>query len=305
MENQKLIRQSNKIIFKGLKNYFLLTKPKVLTLLIFTSVSGAFLAKQGIPNLFELTGLLIGGYCASGSAATLNMYFETDVDQNMGRTKNRPIADGSISPNKALVFAIFLAFLSFLSLYLLNNLLAAILAFLGGFFYVGIYTLYLKKRTVQNIVIGGAAGAFPPLVGYASISNSLTLEAIYLFVIIFFWTPPHFWALAIMIKDDYAKAEIPMLPVVKGIENASLQILLYSILLIIITTLTVLVSSTLSSIYLLSSVLLGIILIYKSFKLYKSLDRKDAVSTYTFSLLYLFLLMTAVMVDSSINFLEF
>ena len=305
MENQKLIRQSNKIIFKGLKNYFLLTKPKVLTLLIFTSVSGAFLAKQGIPNLFELSGLLIGGYCASGSAATLNMYFETDVDQNMGRTKNRPIADGSISPNKALVFAIFLAFLSFLSLYLLNNLLAAILAFLGGFFYVGIYTLYLKKRTVQNIVIGGAAGAFPPLVGYASISNSLTLEAIYLFVIIFFWTPPHFWALAIMIKDDYAKAEIPMLPVVKGIENASLQILLYSILLIIITTLTVLVSSILSSIYLLSSILLGIILIYKSYKLYKTLERKDAVSTYTFSLLYLFLLMTAVMVDSSINFLEF
>ena len=214
MENQKLIRQSNKLFFKSLKNYFLLTKPKVLTLLIFTSVSGAFLAKQGIPNLFELTGLLIGGYCASGSAATLNMYFETDVDQNMGRTKNRPIADGSISPNKALIFAIFLAFLSFVSLYLLNNLLAAILAFLGGFFYVGIYTLYLKKRTVQNIVIGGAAGAFPPLVGYASISNSLTLEAIYLFVIIFFWTPPHFWALAIMIKDDYAKAEIPMLPVV-------------------------------------------------------------------------------------------
>ena len=252
MENQKLIRQSNKLFFKSLKNYFLLTKPKVLTLLIFTSVSGAFLAKQGIPNLFELTGLLIGGYCASGSAATLNMYFETDVDQNMGRTKNRPIADGSISPNKALIFALFLAFLSFVSLYLLNNLLAAILAFLGGFFYVGIYTLYLKKRTVQNIVIGGAAGAFPPLVGYASISNSLTLEAIYLFVIIFFWTPPHFWALAIMIKDDYAKAEIPMLPVVKGIENASLQILLYSILLIIITTLTVLVSSILSSIYLLS-----------------------------------------------------
>ena len=305
MENQKLIRQSNKLFFKSLKNYFLLTKPKVLTLLIFTSVSGAFLAKQGIPNLFELTGLLIGGYCASGSAATLNMYFETDIDQNMGRTKNRPIADGSISPNKALIFAIFLAFLSFLSLYLLNNLLAAILAFLGGFFYVGIYTLYLKKRTVQNIVIGGAAGAFPPLVGYASISNSLTLEAIYLFVIIFFWTPPHFWALAIMIKDDYAKAEIPMLPVVKGIENASLQILLYSILLIIITTLTVLVSSILSSIYLLSSILLGVILIYKSYKLFKTLERKDAVSTYTFSLLYLFLLMTAVMVDSSINFLEF
>jgi len=305
MQNQKIILKTNKSIIKSAKDYFLLTKPRVLTLLIFTSVSGAFLAKQGFPNPLELLGLLIGGYCSSGSAATLNMYFETDVDQNMGRTKNRPIAEGTISHNKALVFAIILALASFLSLYFLNNLLAAVLAFLGGFFYVVIYTLYLKKRTVQNIVVGGAAGAFPPLVGYAAISNTITLEAIYLFVIIFFWTPPHFWALAIMIKDDYAKAKIPMLPVVKGVENASLQILLYSILLILITTLTVLVSSVLGGIYLISSILLGLILVYKSFKLYKTLERKEAVSTYKFSLLYLFVLMGVVMIDSSINFIEF
>ena len=172
MQNQKIILKTNKSIIKSAKDYFLLTKPRVLTLLIFTSVSGAFLAKQGFPNPLELLGLLIGGYCSSGSAATLNMYFETDVDQNMGRTKNRPIAEGTISHNKALVFAIILALASFLSLYFLNNLLAAVLAFLGGFFYVVIYTLYLKKRTVQNIVVGGAAGAFPPLVGYAAISNT-------------------------------------------------------------------------------------------------------------------------------------
>ena len=136
MQNQKIIIKTNKSIIKLAKDYFLLTKPRVLTLLIFTSVSGAFLAKQGFPNPLELLGLLIGGYCSSGSAATLNMYFETDVDQNMGRTKNRPIAEGTISPNKALVFAIILALASFLSLYLLNNLLAAVLAFLGGFFVV-------------------------------------------------------------------------------------------------------------------------------------------------------------------------
>ncbi|MDG2101396.1 MAG: heme o synthase [Dehalococcoidia bacterium] len=288
-----------------INQYFLLTKPRVLTLLIFTSISGAFLAKQGVPGIIEMVGLLIGGYCSSGSAATLNMYFEKEVDQNMGRTKHRPIAEGIISPKNALIFAIILAIISFLSLLLINNLLSALLALGGGFFYVAIYTLYLKKRTIQNIVVGGSAGAFPPLVGYAAISNTITLEAIYLFVIIFFWTPPHFWALAIMIKDDYAKAKIPMLPVVKGVENAALQIFLYSILLILVTTLTILVSPSLGSIYLISSLVLGIILIYRSFRLYKSLDRSEAVSTYKYSLLYLFLLMTAVMIDSSVNFLEF
>ena len=253
----------------------------------------------------ESIGLLIGGYCSAGSAATLNMYFEKEVDQKMGRTKHRPIAEGIISSKNALIFAIILAIISFISLLFINNLLSALLALGGGFFYVAIYTLYLKKRTIQNIVVGGSAGAFPPLVGYAAISNTLTLEALYLFVIIFFWTPPHFWALAIMIKDDYAKAKIPMLPVVKGVENAALQIFLYSILLILITTLTILVSPSLGSIYLISSLVLGIILIYRSFRLYKSLDRSDAVSTYKYSLLYLFLLMGAVMIDSSVNFLEF
>lgn len=287
-----------------LKNYFLLTKPRVLTLLIFSSFGGAFLAKQGVPSLFESIGLFIGGYCASGAAATLNMYFETDIDRDMGRTKNRPIADGSISHNKALAFSIFLSIISFISLLFLNNLLAAILAFAGGFFYVAVYTLYLKRRTIQNIVIGGAAGAFPPLVGYAAISNNLTLESIYLFLIIFFWTPPHFWALAIMIKDDYEKANIPMLPVVKGIKNASLQILLYSILLVLITTLTATISSSLGWVYITSSIILGTILIIMAFQLYKKQDRTSAVSIYKYSLLYLFLLIGFVMADSSINYLE-
>ena len=287
-----------------IKNYFLLTKPRVLTLLIFSSFGGAFLAKQGVPNLAESFGLFIGGYCSSGAAATLNMYFETDIDKDMGRTRNRPIAEGTISHKQALVFAIALAILSFTSLYLLNNLLAAILAFAGGFFYVGIYTLYLKRRTIQNIVIGGSAGAFPPLVGYAAISNNITLEALYLFLIIFFWTPPHFWALAIMIKDDYERAKIPMLPVVKGIKNASLQIFLYCILLMFISLLIVTIASSLGWIYVTSSIVLGAILIAKSYKLLKKLDRPSAVSTYKFSLLYLFLLIGAVMIDSSVIFME-
>ena len=287
-----------------IKNYFLLIKPRVLTLLIFTSFGGAFLAKQGVPSLLESIGLFVGGYCASGAAATLNMYFETDIDQDMGRTKNRPIADGSITHNNALLFSIFLSLVSFASLFFLNNLLAAILAFAGGFFYVVIYTLYLKRRTIQNIVIGGAAGAFPPLVGYAAINNNLTLEAIYLFLIIFFWTPPHFWALAIMIKDDYEKANIPMLPVVKGTKNASLQILLYSILLVFITTLTVTISSSLGWIYIISSIILGFILIIMAYQLYQKQDRESAVSIYKYSLLYLFLLIGFVMADSSIVYLE-
>ncbi len=288
----------------NIKNYFLLTKPRVLSLLIFSSFGGAFLAKEGVPSFFECIGLFIGGYCASGAAATLNMYFETDIDRDMGRTKNRPIAEGSITHKNALVFSILLSIISFLSLYFFNNFLAAALAFAGGFFYVVIYTLYLKRRTTQNIVIGGSAGAFPPLVGYAAISNNITLEALYLFLIIFFWTPPHFWTLAIMIKDDYEKAKIPMLPVVKGVKNASLQILLYSILLLFITMLTVTVSASLGWGYLICSIILGLILIVKSYNLYKRLDRPSAVSAYTFSLLYLFLLIGAIMIDSSINFLE-
>lgn len=287
-----------------INNYFLLTKPRVLTLLIFTSFGGAFLAKQGVPSLLECLGLFIGGYCASGAAATLNMYFETDIDRDMGRTKNRPIADGSISHKKALGFSIALSIISFISLFFLNNFLAAILAFSGGFFYVVIYTLYLKRRTIQNIVIGGSAGAFPPLVGYAAINNNLTLESIYLFLIIFFWTPPHFWALAIMIKDDYAKVNIPMLPVVKGVKNASMQILLYSILLVFITILIVTISPSLGWIYVISSIILGIILIIKAFDLFKSQDRTSAVSIYKYSLIYLFLLIGFIMIDSSINFLE-
>jgi len=288
----------------NIKNYFLLTKPRVLTLLIFTSFGGAFLAKEGVPSFLECLGLFIGGYCASGAAATLNMYFETDIDRDMGRTKNRPIAEGSVTHKKALTFSIFLSIVSFISLYFFNNLLAAILAFAGGFFYVVIYTLYLKRRTIQNIVIGGSAGAFPPLVGYAAISNNITLESFYLFLIVFFWTPPHFWALAIMIKDDYEKAKIPMLPVVKGVKNASLQIFLYSILLLLITTLTVTVATSLGWIYLISSIILGLILILKSYNLYKRLDKPSAVSTYTYSLLYLFILVGVIMIDSSIKFLE-
>ena len=179
------------------------------------------------------------------------------------------------------------------------------MALLGSFLYVGFYTLYIKQRTVQNIVVGGAAGAIPPLVGYAAIGNSITLEALYLFLIIFFWTPPHFWALAIMIKDDYEKAKIPMLPVIKGIKNTSLQIFLYSIILLFITILTGVVANSLGWIFMISSMLAGGIFIYKSFKLFKIANKKEAISTYIYSLLYLFVIMSLVIVDSSIQFMEF
>ena len=291
--------------FAVINNYFLLTKPRVQTLLVFSSLSGAFLAERGVPNMISLVGLLLGGYFAAGGSSALNMYFEKDIDKNMGRTKNRPIVEGKLKPKNALVFGIILIVSSFLILFTINNLLAALLALLGSLLYVGFYTLYIKQRTVQNIVVGGAAGAIPPLVGYASISNSITLEALYLFLIIFFWTPPHFWALAIMIKDDYEKAKIPMLPVVKGIKNTSLQIFLYSIILLFITVLTGVVANSLGWIFMISSILVGGIFIYKSFKLFKIANKKEAISTYIYSLLYLFVIMSLVIVDSSIKFMEF
>ena len=233
------------------------------------------------------------------------MYFEKDIDKNMGRTKNRPIVEGKVKPKNALGFGIILIVASFIILFTINNLLAALLALLGSFLYVGFYTLYIKQRTVQNIVVGGAAGAIPPLVGYAAIGNSITLEALYLFLIIFFWTPPHFWALAIMIKDDYEKAKIPMLPVVKGIKNTALQIFLYSIILLLITLLTGVVADSLGWLFMISSVIFGGIFIYKSFKLFKIANKKEAKSTYIFSLLYLFVIMSFVIIDSSIKFMEF
>lgn len=281
-----------------LGDFLALTKPRVMSLLLVSAVAGAFLGAQSTPSLKIIIAVIIGGALASGGAASLNMAYESELDQKMGRTKNRPVAEGRIAFNTAILFGIALNVGSFVILTLMTNVLAAGLAIVGTLLYFGLYTVILKRTTSQNIVIGGAAGAVPPLVGYAASAGTVDLSAWYLFVIIFFWTPPHFWALAIMIKDDYARANIPMLPVVMGIKHTTKQILLYTAVLSVLTILFGFVSQALGWIYTIGSASLNLILFWFAYQLLKSPDRPAAAKLYKYSLLYLALFFLLVMIDS-------
>ena len=281
-----------------LGDFLALTKPRVMSLLLVSAIAGAFLGAQSMPSFKIIVAVLIGGALASGGAASLNMAYESELDQKMGRTKNRPVAEGRISFNTAILFGIALNVGSFVILALMTNVLAAALAIVGTVLYFGLYTVILKRTTTQNIVIGGAAGAVPPLVGYAASASTIDLSAWYLFVIIFFWTPPHFWALAIMIKDDYARANIPMLPVVMGVKHTTKQILLYTAVLSVLTILFGFVSQPLGWIYTVGSGSLNCILIWYAYRLMKGLDRPAATKLYKYSLLYLALFFLLIMIDS-------
>jgi len=281
-----------------LGDFLALTKPRVMSLLLVSAVAGAFLGAQSTPSLKIIIAVIIGGALASGGAASLNMAYESELDKKMGRTKNRPVAEGRIAFKTAVLFGIALNVGSFVILTLMANMLAAGLAIAGTLLYFGLYTVILKRTTTQNIVIGGAAGAVPPLVGYAASAGTVDLSAWYLFVIIFFWTPPHFWALAIMIKDDYARANIPMLPVVMGIKHTTKQILLYTAVLSVLTILFGFVSQTLGWIYTIGSASLNLILFWYAYRLFKGPDRLAATKLYKYSLLYLALFFLLVMIDS-------
>ena len=281
-----------------LGDFLALTKPRVMSLLLVSAIAGAFLGAQSMPSFKIIVAVLIGGSLASGGAASLNMAYESELDQKMGRTKNRPVAEGRISFNTAILFGIALNVGSFVILALMTNILAAALAIVGTVLYFGLYTVILKRTTTQNIVIGGAAGAVPPLVGYAASAGTIDLSAWYLFVIIFFWTPPHFWALAIMIKDDYARANIPMLPVVMGVKHTTKQILLYTAVLSVLTILFGFVSQPLGWIYTVGSGSLNCILIWYAYRLMKDPDRPAATKLYKYSLLYLALFFLLIMIDS-------
>lgn len=281
-----------------LGDFIALTKPRVMSLLLVSAVAGAFLGAGTTPTLEVLIAVLVGGALASGGAASLNMAYESELDQRMGRTKNRPVAEGRISPLTAAVFGMVLNVGAFLVLALMTNVLAAVLAIVGTALYFGLYTVILKRTTTQNIVLGGAAGAVPPLVGYAAASGTVDLAAWYLFVIIFFWTPPHFWALAIMIKDDYARAEIPMLPVVRGVEHTSIQIMLYTVILSAVTILFGVVSDALGWVYMTGAAILCIAFFWYAYRLTKEPDRPAATRLYKYSLLFLALFFVLVMVDS-------
>lgn len=284
-----------------LGDFIALTKPRVMSLLLVSAIAGAFLGAGSTPTLEVLIAVLVGGALASGGAASLNMAYEGELDQKMGRTKNRPVAEGRISALTAILFGITLNIGSFLILSMMTNVLAAVLAIVGTVLYFGLYTVILKRTTTQNIVLGGAAGSVPPLVGYAAVTGTIDLSAWYLFVVIFFWTPPHFWALAIMIKDDYAKADIPMLPVVRGVKHTTIQIMLYTVILSAVSIMFGVVSDALSWIYMIGASGLCLAFFWYAYKLIKEPDRPAAVRLYKYSLLFLALFFVIVMVDSVVS----
>jgi heme o synthase len=275
------------------RDYVTLTKPTVQSLLLLTTVTTMYVA--GNPSLRLIVLTCLGGALSAGGAGAINHAVDRDIDRTMKRTADRPVASGRVSPAAAIAFGITLAGLSFLILSTQVNVLAASLSLSGFFGYVFVYTLWLKRRTPQNIVIGGAAGAVPPLVAWAAMTGGLSGMAFYLFAIVFFWTPPHFWALSILMKDDYAAARIPMLPVVAGEDETRRQIMLYTVLLYAVTQLPF-CAGGLGIAYLVPSMLLGAGFIGFSYVLLRTKSRKWALRTYLFSLLYLALLFVSMAV---------
>jgi heme o synthase len=281
-----------------LSDYITLTKPRVMSLLLLTGGAAIFVGAGGLPNAGTFAATMVGLALACGGAGTLNHYLDRDIDPLMGaRTAGRPVASGRVSPERALEFGVALSALSFALLDSLVNLPTALLALAGNLFYVFVYTRWLKRSTPQNIVIGGAAGAVPPLVGYASASGHLGWAALAMFAIVFLWTPPHFWALALMIREHYANASIPMLPVVRGDRATARQIALYSLALIAATLVPV-AFGVFGVFYAISAAVLGALFAWLAFALWRETSRPRAVRLFHYSMLYLALLFVAMAVDA-------
>lgn len=281
------------------RDYILLTKPRVISLLLFTTLASMIIAANGWPGTWLFLAVAIGGYLSAGAANAINMVIDRDIDGRMKRTAKRPTVTQRIPSGDALLFGFATALLSFVILWAAANLLTAMLSLGGLVFYIIVYTLLLKRRTWHNIVIGGAAGAFPPLVGWASVTGSLSPLAWFLFAIVFLWTPAHFWALALLIKEDYAEAGVPMLPVVLGERVTVLQIAFYAVLTVVVSVLPML-WGLVGLPYLGAAALLNLLLIIRSAQLYLQTDRPHAVSMYKYSMLYLALLFLAMAVDRAI-----
>ena len=277
------------------RDYLTLTKPRIMTLLLLTGAAGMFVGAQGVPPLSLFGVTMLGLALACGGASALNHVLDRDIDVLMGsRTERRPVASGRVTPAQALEFGVVLSAASFALLASAVNVLTAVLALVGNLFYVLVYTRWLKRSTPQNIVIGGAAGAVPPLVGYAAATGSLALPALWLFLIVFLWTPPHFWALALMIKSAYAAAGVPMLPVVRGDRETARQIVLYSLAMV---AFTVVVGIWLGPLYTIAAVVLGAVFVALAVLLRRDLSRARAQVLFHYSLLYLALLFTAAALD--------
>jgi heme o synthase len=288
------------------KNFYNLMKPRVMSLVVFTAFVGLIISNKQIDFLTSALALFFVALGA-GAAGALNMWYDSEIDAVMSRTCLRPIPLGKISNSQALYFGISLSFISIVGLYLVSNILSAsILATTIGF-YIFIYTIWLKRRSVQNIVIGGAAGAFPPVIGWAIANNSLSIEPIILFLIIFFWTPSHFWSLSLYKSEDYKKAKIPMLPVVSGVDFTKKNIFAYALILFPITILPFYFNFA-GLVYLVPTIILGTFYIFLTFKLLKANSKKDmgkiSKKIFAFSILYLFLIFTLLLIESFIKFFE-
>jgi protoheme IX farnesyltransferase len=276
-------------------DYVALTKPRVISLLLVTTLATMFVANSS-PGIGVILATMLGGYLAAGGAGAINHYLERDIDARMARTSRRPLPDGRVQPRAALWFGILLGLAAFGLFAVAVNMTAALLAMAGLLGYVFVYTLWLKPITSQNIVIGGAAGAVPPLVGWAAAAGQLDASAFYLFAIVFYWTPPHFWALALLIKDDYARTGIPMLPVVDGEPETRRQILLYGWLLLAITALPV-IGGLFGAVYAVSAAILDGAFLWLCLRLHRRADRRSAAILFHYSLAYLALLFAAMALD--------
>ena len=280
--------------------YVALTKPRIIELLLITTLPTMVVAQRGLPPLWLMAATLVGGALAAGGANAINMVVDVDIDRVMKRTKNRPLVTGAMTPRAALVFALALEAAAFAELALAVNLLSAVLALSATLFYVFVYTLWLKRRSSQNIVIGGAAGAVPVLVGWAAVTGSLAAPALVLFAVVFSWTPAHFWALALRYRDDYAAAHIPMLPVVRGPRAAASQILAYAGLVMVVSLLLPLVAST-GVVYPVAASLLGLAFVGQAAQLRRDPSPVRAIAFFSRSNTYLALLFAAVAVDVLVN----
>jgi protoheme IX farnesyltransferase len=282
-------------------DYLTLTKPRIMSLLVLTSVCAMIAAAGGAPAPLPLAALVLGGALACGGSSALNHVLDRDIDRLMGpRTASRPVAAGRISPARAVVFGLSLSALSFLVMAAFDNLLAAALALSGGAYYVLVYTVWLKRTTPQNIVIGGAAGAIPPLAGWAAANGRLGPGAVFLFATVLLWTPPHFWALALLLQRHYAAARVPMLPVVRGDRATARQVLGYSVVLVAVTLVPGLIG-TFGAVYLGAAVVLGGVLCALAWRLWRSGKPAEAGLLFHYSLLYLALLFVAVAIDAAVR----
>jgi protoheme IX farnesyltransferase len=282
----------------SLRDYVTLTKPRIMSLLLLTGAAGVFVGAGGVPAADVFVATMAGLALACGGASALNHYLDRDIDKLMGsRTEQRPVASGRVPPERALEFGLALSAFSFVLLDSLVNFPTALLALAGNLFYVLVYTRWLKRSTAQNIVIGGAAGAVPPLVGYAGAAGHLGWAALVMFAIVFVWTPPHFWALALMIKEHYARAGVPMLPVTRGDRETARQIVLYTVVLIVVTLAPV-AFGVFGITYGIAAAVLGAVFAWYALELRRTMERTAAVRLFHYSLLYLALLFVAMAVDT-------